>query len=66
MQTGGLTARISSSLLHRGDRASTCEKVAIKEGVSKSLETSFLLMALFFSLNSISIHTHSANDALRY
>lgn len=47
-KTVGLTARISWSLLHRGDRASTCEKVAIKEGVSKSLETSFLPMALFF------------------
>lgn len=47
-KTVGLIARISWSLLHRGDRASTCEKVAIKDGVSKSLETSFLLMALFF------------------
>ncbi len=47
-KTVGLIARISWSLLHRGDRASTCEKVAIKDGVSKSLETSFLPMALFF------------------
>lgn len=47
-KTVGLIARSSWSLLHRGDRASTCEKVAIKEGVSKSLGTSFLPMALFF------------------